>query len=152
MPRPKTAADRVANRFVRMRDMFEGAPSAEEEITLRVMAAFHPEYELLEPQAPEYTAKMPGDDEHPLAKTGSNPFPHMSQQQLIQAMREDKIPQELRYRVGAYLKRFQQMDGQDQYGFSISRVSGPAPMHSRPRFTGAEIMGIPYDPPSPDED
>lgn len=88
-----------------IRDMLRGPAHPDEAYTVAsFLAETHDEYVAHEDPHAAWRGTMPGDPEHPLARTARNPIPGVGPQALARALRENSIKDPgLRQRVASYL-------------------------------------------------
>jgi hypothetical protein len=100
-----------------IRDLIEDLPvSSEPEPTLTSVARSSvTERTLLPDEHPGISARMPGDDPHPLGAGIENPIPSLSVLELSRALREGAIPFETERKVRAYLSQYQRQSGESVY-------------------------------------
>jgi hypothetical protein len=99
-----------------LRDLFAGAP--ERELSLRDLANEQvTERTVYEPELPDFTARMPGDNpNHPLVVAQlSNPFYGKSPLAVSRELREGRIPPQQERQARAWIDQYQKLSGETVY-------------------------------------
>lgn len=110
-----------------IRDLLEGPPHPSEGLTLRGVAAESvTEHTVYPPENPEWVAKLPGDEgQHPLAATGSNPFPGKSVQEVSRLIRSGTLSRDEERKARAYIDTYQKWTGEAVYNPSMHEPDFP---------------------------
>lgn len=100
-----------------IRDLLAGPPHPSEATTLRTLASETvTERTVIPSENAEFTARMPGDGEHPLARLSANPFPGVGVQEVARRVREGEIRDPaIERQARAFVDQFQRLEGQAVY-------------------------------------
>lgn len=99
-----------------MRDLFSGGVDTNPTIQ-DVAASQFVEPDMLPPENPLFTARLPGDaDDHPLLEPQkNNPFYGISPLEVSRLLRAGKIPPELHRQANSWIDQYQKLEGQAVY-------------------------------------
>ena len=113
-----------------LRDLVENWNPSEAP-TLREVATTPVEHAVYEDN-PGWSARMPGDESHPVGAGVSNPMPELGGPlALSRALRAGEIPFEKERQVRVYLDQFQKQSGQTLYDPRNHRAIDPEPQQPR---------------------
>jgi hypothetical protein len=109
-----------------IRDLIEGWTPPETP-TLREVATTPVEHAVYEDN-PGWSARMPGDESHPVGEAVTNPLPELGGPlALSRALRAGEIPFDQERQVRAYLDQFQKQTGHVLYEPKHHRANDPEP-------------------------
>lgn len=126
-----------------IRDMFQGAPS-QPDLSLRAVATTNiTERTLVPPEAPGFTARLPGDaEDHPIGHRVSNPLPGISILELARMDREGKLDRETSRKAQAYFDLYRKMEGQAVYSARNHEFEEPPIEMGQSQVIGYNIGGM----------